>query len=85
MFSRGTCTACHGRHSSLVNPGRNLYPACAVPLPSFVEWRIFVPVDCRQEEPDMKGQEKKKEEKKKPQKTLKEKRAEKHAKRDARG
>jgi hypothetical protein len=38
--------------------------------------------DHCQEEPSMKGQEKKKEEKKKPQKTLKEKRAEKHAKKE---
>ena len=62
----------------------NLYPPVATLLPSSAEWRIFVPTDHCQEEPGMKGQEKKKEEKKKPQKTLKEKRAEKHAKKDAR-
>lgn len=40
--------------------------------------------DHCQEEPFMKGLEKKKEDKKKPQKTLKEKRAEKHAKKESR-
>jgi len=54
-------------------------------LRSPAEWRIFVPADHCQEEPSMKGMDKKKEEKKKPQKTLKEKRAEKHAKKDAKG
>jgi hypothetical protein len=45
----------------------------------------LVPTDHCQEEPSMKGMDKKKEEKKKPQKTLKEKRAEKHAKKESRG
>jgi hypothetical protein len=55
------------------------------PLRSPAEWRIFVHTDHCQEEPSMKGMDKKKEEKKKPQKSLKEKRAEKHAKKDAKG
>jgi len=47
------------------------------------DWRIFGSVVHCQEEPGMKGQEKKKETKKQPQKSLKEKRAEKHAKKES--
>lgn len=49
-------------------------------LPTVPDCRIFAAVVHRQTEFDMKGLEKKKEAKKKPQKSLKEKRAEKHAK-----
>jgi hypothetical protein len=59
-------------------------PVARTLLPSSADWRIFGArgVYC-QPERHMKGLEKKKEAKKKPAKTLKEKRAEKHAKRDA--
>lgn len=57
------------------------------PVPALLriapDWRIFGSVVHCQEEPGMKGQEKKKETKKQPQKSLKEKRAEKHAKKES--
>jgi uncharacterized membrane protein affecting hemolysin expression len=53
-------------------------------LPSSPDWRIFAHAGHCQEERKMKGLEKKKEGKKKPQKSLKEKRAEKHAKKGER-
>jgi hypothetical protein len=62
------------------SPGPKKRMSTETLLPSFAGWRIFAPAGPLPRESDMKGLEKKKETKKKPQKSLKEKRAEKNAK-----